>query len=390
MDNKGYGDDYYQSHCGVEDYYHNPQMIAFFKGVAQEIKTRFSPRTVLDVGCACGHLVKALRELGVEAWGVDASVAALKAAHPSIAGYLGRMTLPAKELPGAFPKSYDLVVNIEVLEHISEASAADSVGALCSYGDVVLFSSTPWDYNEPTHTNLHQPSYWCRLFRGQGYAYDPRSHVDWLTPQAMVFRRMAETDCESIPQEYFDLVDAHAEATRILLDRRDEEIRLSVERRKLVQEQQKALDAKDARIQDLQKALDAKDVRIQEVQKEVRALTERGLSHEQQHGAKAEELTKLVVRLSETCKREVESLEGKNAALAGELDSLQRFNEFQRKTLQEQSVKILEQEQVMRKKDEALVASQCAQDELRKILASRSYRLALKFRKLARIIRRGR
>lgn len=332
MDNKGYGDEYYQSHCGVEDYYHNPQMIAFFKGVAQEIKTWFSPRTVLDVGCACGHLVKALRELGVEAWGVDASVAALKAAHPSIAGYLGRMILPAKELPEAFPESYDLVVNIEVLEHIPEASAADSVGVLCSLGDVVLFSSTPWDYDEPTHTNLHQPSYWCRLFRGRGYAYDPRTHANWLTPQAMVFRRIAETGCEILPQEYFDLVDAHVEMTRVLLARREEEIRLSVERLKIVQEQQKTLEDKDACIQKLQQ----------------------------------EENVKLLARLAENNKRGIELLEEKNASLAEELDSLQRVNAFQRQKLQEQFNRIWEVE------------------------SSRSYRLALKFRKLARILRGGR
>lgn len=346
MDNKGYGDNYYQSHCGVEDYYHNPQMIACFKGVAQEIKIRFSPRTVLDVGCACGHLVKALRELGIEAWGVDASDAALKAAHPSIAGYLGRMTLPAKELPEAFPKHYDLVVNIEVLEHIPEVSAADSVGVLCSFGDVILFSSTPWDYDEPTHTNLHQPSYWCRLFRERGYAYDSRSHADWLTPQAIVFRRVAEKGCESLSQEYFDLVDAHAEMTRILHDRRDEEIRLSTERLKIVQELQKALDAKDVRIQEQQKELEDKDARIQMLQQE--------------------ENVKLLARLAENNKRGIELLEEKNASLAEELDSLQRVNAFQRQKLQEPF------------------------NRIREIESSRSYRLALKISKLARILRGGR
>ena len=82
-----YDKDYYQSHCSVDDYVHNESMISFFEGIASVIKQEYAPQTVLDVGCACGHLVKALRNLGIEAYGVDVSEYALENADESISNY---------------------------------------------------------------------------------------------------------------------------------------------------------------------------------------------------------------------------------------------------------------------------------------------------------------
>ena len=65
-----YDEDYYRFDCGPEPH-DSQKTIDFFSSVAKRIIQDFSPRTVLDVGCAMGHLVGALRENGVEAYGVD-------------------------------------------------------------------------------------------------------------------------------------------------------------------------------------------------------------------------------------------------------------------------------------------------------------------------------
>ena len=162
--NKVYTKEYYENYLGASDYFHNQEIKALAKDVAGKIKTRFSPRTVLDVGCACGHFVKALREIGIEAWGIDGSRAALEAAEPSMKKYLGEVEAPFEYLPKHFPKKYDLVISIETFEHFSDDVLDEAVRALCQLGNRILFSSSPWTYDDPTHLNIHQPSYWARLF----------------------------------------------------------------------------------------------------------------------------------------------------------------------------------------------------------------------------------
>jgi len=83
---------------------------------ALAIKFSFKPKKVPDVGCGLGLMVKYLRMLGVEAYGVDASNYALTRADSEVRGYLKKGRI------GKIPfsdKSFDLVVTYDVLEHIS-------------------------------------------------------------------------------------------------------------------------------------------------------------------------------------------------------------------------------------------------------------------------------
>jgi SAM-dependent methyltransferase len=76
----------------------------------------FDLRTSLDVGCALGFVVEALRELGVDARGSDISADAISLANPSVRGFLSQGDL-SQGLPfedGCF----DLVSAFEILEHL--------------------------------------------------------------------------------------------------------------------------------------------------------------------------------------------------------------------------------------------------------------------------------
>jgi hypothetical protein len=70
---------------------------------------------VFDIGCAKGFLVKALRNLGVEAYGIDVSDYAIELADPSVRSYLWRMSV--QDL-GA-DEQYDLVHVNGVLVYLS-------------------------------------------------------------------------------------------------------------------------------------------------------------------------------------------------------------------------------------------------------------------------------
>jgi 2-polyprenyl-3-methyl-5-hydroxy-6-metoxy-1,4-benzoquinol methylase len=56
-----------------------------------------------------------------------------------------------------FGKWFDLIVCIEVLEHIDPADADRAIRNIAAHSEDVLFSSTPFDYREPTHINARMP-----------------------------------------------------------------------------------------------------------------------------------------------------------------------------------------------------------------------------------------
>ena len=231
--NEVYSNEYYKDYLGAPDYFHNQEIKAFAKDVAGKIKARFSPKTVLDIGCACGHFVKALREIGIDAWGVDGSKAALEAAEPSMKRYLGEVEAPFACLPKHFPQKYDLVISIETFEHFSDDFLDGAVNAICKLGNRILFSSSPWAYEDPTHLNIHLPSYWARL-------------ASFVSPQAFCLLKSDVVDNEGL---LFSLLDLHVEVNRRLMQGIDEWRKLSDERLSIIEAQRKALELKDAMLE---------------------------------------------------------------------------------------------------------------------------------------------
>ena len=71
-----YTQNYYDQYSvgnGHEGYEDSKYTKDFLKNIAGRIYEDRKPESVLDVGCAMGYLVEALRDLGVEAYGVDVS-----------------------------------------------------------------------------------------------------------------------------------------------------------------------------------------------------------------------------------------------------------------------------------------------------------------------------
>jgi SAM-dependent methyltransferase len=178
---------YYAHNCG-RPYERDDWWLAFFGRVADRIVAEIVPASVLDVGCAMGFLVEALRERGVEAYGLDVSTYAISQASPDVSPYLwvGRATEPA---PAGSPARFDLVTCIEVLEHLEPGEADATVEALCDLAGDVIFSSTPVDFRETTHRNVQPPEYWAGLFARHGFARDLDFDGSFLTPWTRRFRR---------------------------------------------------------------------------------------------------------------------------------------------------------------------------------------------------------
>jgi hypothetical protein len=178
---------YYRTDGGVP-YERSDHWLNFFRTTADGIVREIHPRTVLEVGCAIGLLVEALRERGVEAYGLDPSEYAIGQLPDDIKPYcwIGSVLDPPQ-------RQYDLVVCCEVVEHLPPSDAERAVENLCEATDDVLFSSTPYVYREETRFNVQPPEYWAGVFAKQGFFrdvdFDP---VALGHPGAVRFRRSTE------------------------------------------------------------------------------------------------------------------------------------------------------------------------------------------------------
>ena len=177
---------YYACGCGLP-YQRNEHWLNFFANIAEHIASDIAPASVLDAGCAWGFLVENLRQRNVEAYGIDISDFAIANVFPPVQPFckVGSIT-------DAFPRCYDLIVCIEVLEHMLPGDAEKAVANFCAHTDDVLFSSTPFDYKEATHYNVNSPEYWAGLFARQGFFRDMDFDASFLTPWAVRFRKRQE------------------------------------------------------------------------------------------------------------------------------------------------------------------------------------------------------
>ena len=180
-----YGPEYYAKHCGPMAYQRScPHWSVFFGSIAEQLIRSFRPGRVFDAGCAHGFLVEAFWDRGVEAWGRDISSYAISQVRPDMRPYCAAGSI-AEPIEGRF----DLVTCIEVLEHISEDQAAQAVAMMTAITDRILFSSSPTDFDEPTHINVRPPLYWLRSFAEHGFAPVLSYDATYLTPQALVLER---------------------------------------------------------------------------------------------------------------------------------------------------------------------------------------------------------
>jgi SAM-dependent methyltransferase len=158
--------------------------VTLLGGIAQRIVETIHPALVLDAGCALGILVEVLRQRGVDAQGIDLSSYAIAHVHESVRPYC-RVGSITDELP----TRYDLIVSIEVLEHLPAAAGAAAIANFCRHTDDVLFSSTPQHYRDATRLNVQPAEYWAELFAEHGLYRDVEFDASFISPWAARYRR---------------------------------------------------------------------------------------------------------------------------------------------------------------------------------------------------------
>jgi hypothetical protein len=123
-------------------------------------------KSILDVGCGSGTWLKTALELGIsDISGVD-----------GVCLKLDDLLIPKSlfkvhdlTVPWHLDRKFDLVLCLEVAEHLDEKYAATLVDSLVAHADVIVFSAACPGQDGQHHVNCQWPDYWQKFFNDRGF-----------------------------------------------------------------------------------------------------------------------------------------------------------------------------------------------------------------------------
>jgi SAM-dependent methyltransferase len=172
------------------------------------------PQSVIDVGCGLGTWLSVFEEFGVkDVFGIDGDHvdrSMLQIPHE-------RFTAFDLKKPIQIDRHFDLVVSLEVAEHLPQECAKTFVHSLTKLGPVILFSAAIPFQGGTAHLNEQWPDYWANYFNDDGYeAVDclrkkvwQNDKVEWWYAQNMlVFSQKNYLAGNPVLQEEFKNTDS--------------------------------------------------------------------------------------------------------------------------------------------------------------------------------------
>lgn len=136
-------------------------------------------KSALDVGCGAGLLSEPLARLGARVTGLDAAPENIAAAQAHAAGQGLAIDYRAGGIEALVGERFDLVVSMEVIEHVTDPAGFVAGLARALADDGLLILSTP---------NRTPLSRLALITIGEGLGMVPRGTHDWskfLTPEEL-------------------------------------------------------------------------------------------------------------------------------------------------------------------------------------------------------------
>lgn len=124
------------------------------------------PASVIDIGCGLGDFLAVCRNFGIEdIIGMDGEWIDKGSLHISPE----RFIVHDLKQPIRIDRKFDLVVCLEVAEHLPHTYSHMLIESLTSLSSVILFSAAIPYQGGTNHLNEQWPEYWQSLFAEQGY-----------------------------------------------------------------------------------------------------------------------------------------------------------------------------------------------------------------------------
>jgi SAM-dependent methyltransferase len=149
--------------------------------IAPRLIELVQPRSIVVVGCGTGSWLRVFKELGVEdVLGIDGSYVPANARELPAQQFLERdLTQPLR-----LDRRFDLVMSLEVAEHLPPDVAEQFVESLVNLGPVVAFSAAVPKQGGTHHVNEQWPEYWAGLFARHRYSAIDCFRADiWRNPR---------------------------------------------------------------------------------------------------------------------------------------------------------------------------------------------------------------
>jgi hypothetical protein len=167
----------------------------FGKEILPILTNYFHIESIIDIGSGnCGFL-KAAMEMGItDVIGVDGN-------------WIENLMIPKKyfkafnlRMPFKLDREFDLVVSLEVAEHLNETFAMTFIETLTGLGDTILFSAARPGQGGVNHVNCQPPEYWEKRFNILNFVKLKKFNIQailndepvknlWQTKNSMVYIR---------------------------------------------------------------------------------------------------------------------------------------------------------------------------------------------------------
>jgi SAM-dependent methyltransferase len=151
------------------------------------ILSKYHPRSILDVGCGNGSWLRVAEKMGIyDLKGIDAQ-------EQKPGSWLlekGIFSVVNLAQPFELNRKFDLIICLEVAEHLPETAASVFIDSLVNHADLIIFSAAIPGQGGDRHLNEKKPSYWQFFFNQRGFnTYDEIRPLIWENEQVLWWYR---------------------------------------------------------------------------------------------------------------------------------------------------------------------------------------------------------
>jgi 2-polyprenyl-3-methyl-5-hydroxy-6-metoxy-1,4-benzoquinol methylase len=179
------------------------QAITDAEDFARVVRNKYGPESVIDLGCGVGRFLTAFNTDEISIQGVDASEYAVE--HALVPDDC--VTLFNLENLYTPDSRVDMVLCIEVVEHLPESASDTIAQSIANSGRIAIISTATPGQGGTHHVNEQTYEYWIEKLTAAGMEYQPAetealkdainpTELGWLKENILVFHQSKAASVE--------------------------------------------------------------------------------------------------------------------------------------------------------------------------------------------------